>query len=754
MKDSAPNLVRVVVFYVGSSILAPLRRAEREIREHGLELHLTAHNGGAAWSEPEWSEALVDLSEADLVLIMHLTDSDNSRRLLEALDRFHHRHHAVIVFNCLADLMGRTRMGKLDLGSLLGTLKRSGRRAGRLASGLSLVHRLGTWMSELMSRRATSRSGGGARSGKGSFHAYHKLVARLPKILKFVPGTGKLRDIKNYLILYCHFLQPTPKNIRSLLLYAVKHYVPGHTTLASPDPPEVRPSTGLYHPLAPDLFESFSAYRDWYQAAMGRSLDPQATVGLLLMRPHIVGEARQHYDGLIRAIEAEGLSVVAAISTFMDNREACRAYFLEKSNGDRTHPPGGEEERLRPRVSQIVSLTGFSFVGGPVMNDTEASVEFLQEFEIPFRSLVSLDLQTIENWEQSRVGLNPVQTAMQVAIPELDGATESRLFGGMRHKSRQPEPLTERCRLIAARLAGWNRLRTAPRRSLKLALVLFCFPPNKGNLGTAADMDVFPSLMALLTRLRAEGYGIPRLPGPEDLRRQVLEGNSQAWGTVANVAYRMPVEEYRNLCPHVGEIEQEWGSPPGVLNASGRELMILGAQFGNVFIGVQPSFGYEGDPMRMLASQGGTPHHGFMALYCYLQKIYRADAIIHVGTHGAAEFMPGKQVGLSSDCWPDRLLGAMPHLYLYSVNNPSEGTIAKRRTSAELISYLTPPLENAGLYKGLVSMKELLNAYRSTASESEKQQLFASIEEQSQALNLSLSTKDIHKGIEQGAPRD
>lgn len=141
--------------------------------------------------------------------------------------------------------------------------------------------------------------------------------------------------------------------------------------------------------------------------------------------------------------------------------------------------------------------------------------------------------------------------------------------------------------------------------------------------------------------------------------------------------------------------------------------------------------------MRMLAAEGGAPHHGFMALYCYLENLYRADAVIHVGTHGAAEFMPGKQVGLSSRCWPDRLIGALPHLYLYSVNNPSEGTIAKRRTSAELISYLTPPVENAGLYKGLVMMKELLNAYRHTTIESEKQQLFAAIEEQSRALNLS-----------------
>ena len=165
--------------------------------------------------------------------------------------------------------------------------------------------------------------------------------------------------------------------------------------------------------------------------------------------------------------------------------------------------------------------------------------------------------------------------------------------------------------------------------------------------------------------------------------------------------------------------------------------MILGEALGNVFIGVQPTFGYEGDPMRLLAEKGGTPHHGFMALYSYLEKVYRADVIVHVGTHGAAEFMPGKQAGLSSQCWPDRLIGEMPHLYLYSVNNPSEGTIAKRRTSAELISYLTPPIDNAGLYKQLAMMKELLNAYRKSTRESEKAHLFAAIEDQARELHLS-----------------
>jgi magnesium chelatase subunit H len=159
-------------------------------------------------------------------------------------------------------------------------------------------------------------------------------------------------------------------------------------------------------------------------------------------------------------------------------------------------------------------------------------------------------------------------------------------------------------------------------------------------------------------------------------------------------------------------------------------------RLGNIFIGVQPTFGYEGDPTRLMMAESGAPHHGFMALYTYLEKVFGADALIHVGTHGAMEFMPGKQVGLSGACWPDRLIGELPNIYLYSVNNPSEGSIAKRRSYAELISYLTPPIENAGVYKDLASLKEMLSAYRQTTDEREREQLYAAIEETSHALNF------------------
>jgi magnesium chelatase subunit H len=322
----------------------------------------------------------------------------------------------------------------------------------------------------------------------------------------------------------------------------------------------------------------------------------------------------------------------------------------------------------------------------------------------------------------------------------------------------RPEPIEDRCRRIARRLARWNRLQTLPRREVKLALVLFCFPPNKGNVGTAAELDVFPSLIQILRRLGQEGYTVDLPPDADSLREMMISGQgavgsgqgpgASGQGSGAGVSaaafcptavgHRMSVSEYNRLCPYAREIEQEWGPAPGQLNSDGQNILIQGIRLGNVFIGVQPTFGYEGDPMRMLAAECGAPHHGFMGFYTYIEKVFGADAVVHVGTHGALEFMPGKQAGLSSRCWPDRLIGELPNIYIYSVNNPSEGTIAKRRSYGELISYLTPPMDNAGLYKGLASLKEMILAYRQSADESDREQLYMAIEEQAKSLNFQL----------------
>jgi magnesium chelatase subunit H len=738
--------LNVTVLYIGSSLLAPLRFAEREInREYNLDLRIAAHNFGSPKTETEWLEIDQDLKTADVVFVIHVMDGENAARLLDSLKNFEDSHRAVIVINCMPELMRRTRMGKLDFAQLAWRNKPGGENETPrdLASGRAktLARTVASWIGD----QARAH-----RENKNRSHTtYLKLIDRMPSLLKFIPNAGRLRDVKNYLYLFCYFLQPTPANIGSMVLYALKEYVPDKRLAdVKVARPEAMPVVGIYHPDAPALFETFAAYRKWYaQRDIGSTkvLDPEYTIGLLLMRPQIISRTRKHYDGLIRAIEAEGLSVLPAISTFMDNREACAKFFIKhqkpkpKDQRSKTKDKTGNGSipyEAISRVSQIVSLTGFSFVGGPAMNDSEAASKFLRELNRPFRSFVSLDMQTIESWDESGIGLNPIQAGMQIAIPEIDGATEPFVYGGMPAGESEPISLDDRCIRIARRLKRWNRMQTAKRSELRLALMVFCFPPNKGNVGTAADLDVFPSVFEILRHLKNDGYDVEVPETSNQLREMLLDGASEKFGTTANVVYRMKPAEYRRLTPFVGDIEKEWGPAPGTISSFAGDILIQGITLGKVFIGIQPTFGYEGDPMRMMMARSGAPHHGFMAMYTYLENVFCADAVIHVGTHGSLEFMPGKQVGLSSSCWPDRLIGELPNIYIYSVNNPSEGSIAKRRSYAELISYLTPPIENAGVYKDLASLKELLGSYRQATDEREREQLFAVIEESSRALNF------------------
>ena len=685
--------MKITILYVGSSLLAPLKNAEREInRVHNLGLRVAAYNFGSPLSDREWEDVEADLRDTDVVFVIHVMDGENATRLVAALEK--HKHHdAVVVINCMPELMRRTRLGRLDIATL-------GR--GQNGKGGKLLKSVGSWVGAQAKRGKSSR-------GR---HQYLKFVDRLPGILKFVPTAGALTDAKHYLYLFCYFLQPTPDNIKSMLLYALVHYVRDERLKKiRVAKPEQMPSVAIYHPVAPALFQTFAAYRKWYP----KPLNPESTIGLLLMRPQVISKTTKHYDKLINAIEAEGLSVIPAIATLMDNREAVSQFFVEPT-------------KTKTRVSQIVSLTGFSFVGGPAMNDSAAAAEFLRTLNLPYRSAVSLDTQTIEAWSASQTGLNPVQAGMQVAIPEIDGATEPFIYGGIPTRGQEPVPLQDRCTRLARRLRRWNKLQTAAPDQVKLAIILFCFPPNKGNIGTAADLDVFPGVFDVLKRLDAEGYRVELPKSADDLRERLISGNSEQFGAPANIAYRMNVHEYRRLCPYVRDVESDWGTAPGAINSFGNELLIQGLALGNVFIGVQPTFGFEGDPMRLMMARGGSPHHGFMAFYTYISKVFNADGVIHFGTHGALEFMPGKQIGLSGECWPDRLIEELPNFYVYSVNNPSEGSIAKRRSYAELISYLTPPIENAGLYKELSGLKDLVMAYRQSNNDSEKAKLFKSIE--------------------------
>ena len=328
------------------------------------------------------------------------------------------------------------------------------------------------------------------------------------------------------------------------------------------------------------------------------------------------------------------------------------------------------------------------------------------------------------------------QVALQVSLPEIDGAIEPIIYAGREGATGRSVPLADRVNLLADRAMKWSSLRTKKNADKNIAITIFSFPPDKGNVGTAAYLDVFDSIKAVLKQLKAEGYDVGDAPDSKELIMESVLNDPEARinSPELNVAYRMNTDEYYELTPYAKDLEENWGPAPGNLNSDGQNLVVYGKQFGNVFIGVQPSFGYEGDPMRLLFAKSASPHHGFAAYYTYLEKIFKADAVLHFGTHGSLEFMPGKQVcvlfashffylyvadlrstikvGMSGTCYPDRLINSLPSAYLYAANNPSEATIAKRRSYSATVSYLTPPAENAGLYKGLKELKELISSYQ------------------------------------------
>jgi len=537
-----------------------------------------------------------------------------------------------------------------------------------------------------------------------------KLLRTLPKVLKFLPS-DKAADARTFMMSFQYWLGGSPENIESMLTMLGQDYVEKvKVTMKGKDKveavePVLLPDKAIWHPVAPSIvFDGPSSYSKWYdeEHCPEAGIDPKTapTVGLILQKSHINTKDDTHYVSLISELESRGARVVCIYSGGLDFSGPVNEYFYDASG--------------KPVVDSIINLTGFALVGGPASQDHKKAAEVLKKLNRPYLCAVPLVFQSFEEWQSSELGLHPIQVALQVSLPEIDGAIEPIIYAGREGATGRSVPLADRVQLLADRSLKWANLRIKENKEKKIAVTIFSFPPDKGNVGTAAYLDVFDSIAAVLKQLKEEGYDIGDAPEKkEDIMESVLnDPEARISSPELNVAYRMSTEEYYDLTPYATDLEENWGPAPGNLNSDGKNLVVYGKQFGNIFIGVQPSFGYEGDPMRLLFAKSASPHHGFAAYYTYLEKIFGADAVLHFGTHGSLEFMPGKQVGMSGTCYPDRLINTLPSAYLYAANNPSEATIAKRRSYSATVSYLTPPAENAGLYKGLKELKELISSYQ------------------------------------------
>lgn len=700
--DGEATPLRVVIVTMDSHLSGAAARAQASLRRDFPALDLSVH-AADEWGTDE--VALARCHEAiaggDIVIATMLFLDDHARAVLPALQARRAVCDAMIGCMSAAEVVKLTRLGRFDM---------SGEAFGAIG-----------WLKKMRGRRGAQTPG-----GRGEM----SLLRRLPKLLRFIPGTAQ--DMRAYFLTLQYWLAGSEQNIANMVRLLIDRYADGPRRAlrgrAPAAPPQDYAEIGVYHPHAKPMISATAGH-------LPQPADERGTVGLLLLRSYLLSGNAGHYDGVIAAFEAKGLRVIPAFASGLDQRPAIERFFMRDG---------------RSIVDAVVSLTGFSLVGGPAYNDAQAAEEMLAALDVSYVCAHPVEFQTLEQWRGSARGLMPVESTIMVAIPELDGAAGPMVYGGRSDGARgDMQVCAERAAMLAARVLKQVSLRRATRAERKVAVVLFNFPPNAGHAGTAAFLAVFESLHRVLQAMAREGYAVEVPTTAEELRARIVAGNAARFGTDANVFARIPAADHVRREPHLAEIEAQWGPAPGRQQSDGSAIFVLGERFGNVFVGLQPAFGYEGDPMRLLFESGFAPTHAFSAFYRWLREDFGAHAVLHFGTHGALEFMPGKQTGMSAACWPDRLIGDLPNFYLYAANNPSEGSIAKRRAGATLISYLTPPVAHAGLYKGLHELKASLLRWRglSPAEEAERGDLLVLIAAQAAALDLAAGGDDIVAGL-------
>ncbi|WP_310416254.1 magnesium chelatase subunit H [Chamaesiphon sp. OTE_8_metabat_110] len=671
-----------------------------------------------------------DVSRANIFIASLIFIEDLADKLVAAVEPYRDSLDVAVIFPSMPAVMRLNKMGSFSLATL-----------GQSKSAIG----------EFMKKRK-------AKSGSSFQDGMLKLLNTLPNILKYLP-IEKAQDARNFMLSFQYWLGGTPENLENFLLMLADRYVlKEDNTLNSTESvgeikyqdPVTFPDMGIWHPLAPQMFEDVKEYLNWFNSRRDISAerkDPNAPcIGLVLQRTHIVTGDAAHYVAMVQELEAMGARVIPVFAGGLDFSKPLEAYFFD---------PIAKTEAI---VDAVISLTGFALVGGPARQDHPKAIDMLKRLNRPYMVALPLVFQTTEEWEESDLGLHPIQVALQIAIPELDGAIEPIILSGRDGTTGRAIALQDRIEAIAGRAMKWANLRRKPKVTKKVAITVFSFPPDKGNVGTAAYLDVFGSIFEVMQGMKKDGYDVRDMPASskELLEAVIHDAQAQYNSPELNVAYRMSVPEYEQLTPYSEKLHESWGPPPGNLNSDGQNLVIYGKHFGNIFIGVQPTFGYEGDPMRLLFSRSASPHHGFAAYYTYLEKVWEADAVLHFGTHGSLEFMPGKQMGMSNECFPDSLIGNIPNLYYYAANNPSEATIAKRRSYAETISYLTPPAENAGLYRGLQELGELVGSYQSLRDSGRGVQIVNTIMDKARICNLDKDVElpDIDAGTMEIEARD
>ncbi len=506
------------------------------------------------------------------------------------------------------------------------------------------------------------------------------VVEAIGKILPF----GVLRDARSYIRIVKYWANGGYENYKNMFLFICK--IKGVDVKAG-DPIEY-PETGLYHPN--------------YGYNYNPQIDPtKPTVGIIFYGGMHFESSLQTLREIVNKLDA---NIIPVYSDGIANLKAMREHF----KGD---------------IDCIISLLWFRLNGGPLGGDPRPTIELLKKKKAKLFTPAIMFTQKIKDWEKSERGLNVIHTITTVELPEMDGGVEPIPICGV--KNCEVIPITDRIDRFINRVNKWLELKSKSNEEKRIAIIIYNYPPGEENLGSAAYIDTFASIERILEKLKKEGYKVKKAKIKEMFIERKLF-NPKLYPPEKIECPRMSLEEYLRYFNELQEDVREevvkfWGEPPGEIMVDDKGILIPGVILGNIFIGVQPSRPSldNEDPYSAIHDKTKPPHHQYIAFYKWIENIFGADCVIHVGTHGTAEFTKGKEVGLSSKCFPDILIGTMPNLYIYHIINTSEATIARRRLYGTLISYNSPPYTTSGLYEEYARLEEFLNEYREASGKDE-----------------------------------
>ncbi len=533
---------------------------------------------------------------------------------------------------------------------------------------------------------------------------------------------------------YNYILYNGDENLANLLNY-LRHAVLGEEVTCAG--PKAVPWEGIHHPALEGVYGSTADYLTVYRKT--RTTPVTRWVGLLYSRSNWVNRNLEVEKALIAELEEHGLGVIPVFfysikDAGMGNlsgAECIETYFLN----------GG-----MALVQGIVKLTSFflaSHGGGVRESDAPPGVELMKRLNIPLFSPLISYYKNEEQWLADPEGLG-AQVGWSMAMPEFEGVIEQMVVGASSGTGNPEEerylPLTDRMERFALRVATWLALGSKPVSQRNVAFILHNNPcvSVEASVGGGAHLDTLESVALIMGRMREAGYAITPPKSGKELIDTIMERKAVSefrWTTVEEIVAKggtldlLDQERYlpwfQELPAHTRErMAEAWGNPPGqekdgVPAAMVHEgkILITGVRYGNAVVCAQPKRGCagptcDGQVCKILHDPDIPPPHQYVATYKWLAREFGVDVIIHVGTHGNLEFLPGKATGLSSGCFPDIGIDSMPHLYIYNADNPPEGTIAKRRSYATLVNHLQTVMAPGELYGDLEAIERLLEDYR------------------------------------------